>query len=74
VDNLARIAVATSVSFEWLATGRGPERLTTTGETPAVEPSTFATNLFEERVLQLVRAVPGRKQPAILAVLEMLTK
>lgn len=72
VENLARIAAATGVAFEWLATGRGPMRASSNEEAPAVILEAFAQNLFEERLLRLGRRVPPRKREALLATLELL--
>jgi transcriptional regulator with XRE-family HTH domain len=70
VENLTRIATSTSVKFEWLATGRGPQKDSYTGEAPAVVPEVFATDLFEERVLHLLRTLNSRKRASLLQLLE----
>lgn len=72
VENLARIAAATGVAFEWLATGRGAMQPGPQDEAPAVVLEAFAQNLFEERLLRLGRRVPPRKREALLATLELL--
>jgi transcriptional regulator with XRE-family HTH domain len=72
VENLARIAAATAVAFEWLATGRGEMRPGPQDEAPAVVLEAFAQNLFEERLLRLGRRVAPRKREALLATLELL--
>lgn len=72
VENLARIAAATGVAFEWLATGRGSMHASPTDEAPAVVLDTFAQNQFEERLLRMGRRVPPRKREALLATLELL--
>lgn len=72
VENLARIAAATGVAFEWLATGRGPLQHGAQDEAPAVVLDAFAQNLFEERLLRLGRRVAPRKREALLATLDLL--
>ncbi|MBL8275012.1 MAG: helix-turn-helix transcriptional regulator [Xanthomonadales bacterium] len=72
VENLARIAAATGVAFEWLATGRGSMHASPAEEAPAVVLDTFAQNPFEERLLRMGRRVPPRKREALLATLELL--
>jgi transcriptional regulator with XRE-family HTH domain len=58
VRNLIAIANLTSVSFEWLATGRGAPRSKVHQEVPAVAVEGLAQDLFEEHVLKLVRELP----------------
>jgi transcriptional regulator with XRE-family HTH domain len=70
--NLAKIAKITGVSFEWLATGRGTSRLLATRETSAIEIASFAHNLFEERLLQMARAMPPKARESLVRFLEAL--
>jgi transcriptional regulator with XRE-family HTH domain len=70
--NLAKIAKITGVSFEWLATGRGTSRLLATRETSAIEIASFAHNLFEERLLQMARAMPPKARDLLVRFLEAL--
>ncbi len=70
VENLTRIASITCVKFEWLATGRGPQKDAHTGEAPAVALDVYAQDLFEERVLHLVRSLNARKRASLLKLLE----
>ena len=72
VDHLRAVAMVAGVTFEWLATGRGPMRASGNEEAPAVILEAFAQNLFEERLLRLGRRVPPRKREALLATLELL--
>jgi transcriptional regulator with XRE-family HTH domain len=74
VENLAKIAAVTLVSFEWLATGRGAMRVADNDGEPAVMLSSFAQNLFEERVLRAARRVPARKRDAVISFLEDMFK
>lgn len=69
VTHLAQIAVSCGVSFEWLATGRGPVS-TAVGDTPAIEPASFAVDLMEERLLTAFRRVPVKKRECFLAWME----
>ena len=70
VENLVKIALATSVAFEWLATGRGAARLTL--ETPAADLEAFAQDLDEERLLQVFRRVPYARRGQLVQLLEAL--
>jgi transcriptional regulator with XRE-family HTH domain len=72
VRHLIAIAEITDVSFEWLATGRGPARLGTGSEIPAVDPECFAHDLFEEEMLRVARQVPMRHRDALLRYLQLL--
>jgi transcriptional regulator with XRE-family HTH domain len=74
LENLARIAIATGVAFEWLATGRGSARLTPTDEDPTVVAATFARDLYEERMLTAVRTLPSVKREAVVEFLERLSR
>lgn len=71
-ENLAKIAIATKVNFDWLATGRGkshgPEHVHT--ETSALELRYFAHNDLEERLLLGFRTLPPQKQAALLELME----
>jgi transcriptional regulator with XRE-family HTH domain len=58
VGNLATIAQVTDVSFEWLATGRGPARLAQADEPFALHKDCIAHDLYEEQILILARKVP----------------
>lgn len=68
MSNLLQTAVATEVSLEWLATGRGPMAA------PETEPSTLDANCIaqsvdEEQLLALFRLMPHRQQSAVLVLL-----
>jgi transcriptional regulator with XRE-family HTH domain len=71
-ENLAKIAVATKVNFDWLATGRGkaPMPGAESLDTPALELKYFARNDAEERVLLGFRRLSERKQEALLDLLD----
>lgn len=74
VTNLARAAQVTDVAFEWLATGRGPARLSASDGPPAIEPTTIASTLFEERLLQIARHLPSHQHEPLLEFLVAVTK
>jgi len=73
VENLARIAAATEVSFEWLATGRGEARNSGT-QAPAVDLTQFAHDVEEEELLALWRSAPRRFRSVALALLAAAAK
>ena len=70
VENLGKIALATGVAFEWLATGRGAARLNV--ETPAADVEAFAQDLDEERLLQVFRRVPYARRGQVVQLLDAL--
>ena len=72
--NLAALAECTGTAFEWLATGRGPMRIGTADGPPALEPSAMAVTLFEERLLEVARRLPGHRQEALIEFLMAWTK
>ena len=72
--HLAALAQATGVAFEWLATGRGPSRLSIGDGPPAIEPSAIAMTLFEERLLELARKLPSHRHEALIEFLDAWTK
>lgn len=74
-ENLARIALVGSVSYEWLATGRGIAQMDAAGEIPAVALDAFAHDWMEERVLEVFRSVTPKRRLWALKMLEQaLTK
>jgi len=74
VKHLVAIAQITDVSFEWLATGRGPARLGETHQDPAVNPDCFAQDLYEEQMLTLARQIPTRHRELLLRYLQTVYK
>ena len=72
--NLARAAQVTGVAFEWLATGRGPARLSASDGPPAIEPAMIASTLFEERLLEIARRLPSQHHEPLLVFLFALAK
>jgi transcriptional regulator with XRE-family HTH domain len=71
VENLARVALVTNVTFEWLATGRGSPR---GAEKTALDVANFAQDLFEERLLQLGRKLRPLRRDLVLRLLEELSR
>lgn len=74
VANLARVAEALEISFEWLATGRGRMKLDAAFETGERIPSDFARDELEERILLASRNLNQRKREAVLALMEALSR
>lgn len=72
--NLAGIAAATDVAYEWLATGRGPSRVATDDGPPAIDPRSIAITIFEERLLEIVRQLPTHTQEPLIEFLAAWTK
>jgi len=69
---LQSIATATAVSFEWLATGRGPQQRGSRpehGETPAVKLDLFALDDAEETLLRRFRALSPRGRQMLVGLL-----
>ena len=69
IDHLIEIAVLSGVTFEWLATGRGPVSLSS-HETPAVDASSFAMDQTEDRLLLSFRRIPARKRERFVRWME----
>ena len=76
MENLARIAITTSVQFEWLATGRGRMKyqsdLSPTDETPALLLEYCAQGEVEIRALAALRKLDFTDGLAVVAMLESL--
>jgi transcriptional regulator with XRE-family HTH domain len=72
--NLARVALATDVAFEWLATARGSHRVKSGDGPPALEPGAIAVTLFEERLLQVARRLPSHRHDSLIEFLSAWTK
>jgi transcriptional regulator with XRE-family HTH domain len=68
-EHLERIATVCGVSFEWLATGRGPA-VQGVQETPAVETYQLAADEFEDRMLVAFRRISRRKREAFVRWME----
>lgn len=76
VENLARVAITTSVNFEWLATGRGRMKFSSDllpgEETPAVLLEYSAQSETEVRALAAMRKLGFRALAAIVDMMEAL--
>jgi len=73
--NLAKIALATGVNHEWLATARG--RMLSHAkddETPALRLSHYAHDELEERLLSAFREVPHRGRQPFVEFIEAVAK
>ncbi|MBX9402258.1 helix-turn-helix domain-containing protein [Lysobacter sp. BMK333-48F3] len=72
VDHLARVALATGVCFEWLATGRGRAQPNGGDFDMAVTMQDFAQSETEGRMLELIRRLPPKKQRMACSILDLL--
>src|SRR5207344_372643 len=76
LENLARIAITTSVQFEWLATGRGRMKylsdLSVANETPAILLEYCAQGEVEVRTLAALRKLDYTDGFAFVVMLEAL--
>ena len=71
VGHLTEIALATGVSFEWLATGRGPRVIGGQGkDPPAIVMDYIAQSESEERMLIAFRSLSALEQVPVLEMLE----
>ncbi|WP_460714420.1 helix-turn-helix transcriptional regulator [Lysobacter terrae] len=71
--HLSRIAVATGVQFEWLATGRGPCQLEDQPVEPVGDLKEFAQTDTETRMLALLRRLSAKKQQMMCDMVEMMS-
>lgn len=72
--HLAALAECTGIAFEWLATGRGPTRISSDDGPPALEPAAMAVTLFEERLLEVARKLPSHRHDALIEFLVAWTR
>jgi len=77
-DNMAKIAMATAVRFEWLATGRGGRWGGGGGEddlqeTPAMMLNFYAQCGLEERLLVAFRSLRNPEQQPLVDFVESMT-
>lgn len=71
VAHLTDIALATGISFEWLATGRGPRVIGGKGQAPpAIVMDYIAQSESEERLLLAFRSLSALEQVPVLEMLE----
>jgi len=73
-DRLAKLAIVLGISYEWLATGRGPMKL---GHDPADDiPASFGRLVDAPDALRLLHAwetMPSRSRMALLEIAEQLS-
>jgi transcriptional regulator with XRE-family HTH domain len=72
-DNMGKIAMATAVSFEWLATGRGGRWIGGDEETPAMMLNFYAQCGLEERLLVAFRSLRSPEQQPLVDFVEAMT-
>ena len=72
-DNMAKIAMATAVSFEWLATGRGGRWIGGDDETPAMMLNFYAQCGLEERLLVAFRSLRSAEQQPLVDLVEAMS-
>lgn len=71
VEHLRKIALATGVSFEWLATGRGARVIGGEGdEPPGIVMDYVAQSESEERLLVAFRSLSAMEQLPVIDMLE----
>lgn len=73
VGHLGKIALATGVSLEWLATGRGA-RAGDGGEVPAIAMELLAQSENEERLLLAFRSLSAPQRAPMVDLLEARAK
>ncbi len=67
VENLIRIAQTTGIAFEWLTTGRGPQRAT--DDASSLSHESYAQDDSEEQLLGLWRSAPPRVRSSLLVLM-----
>ena len=73
IDRLEKIALATKVPFDWLATGLGQRRGRAEVTAPALTLESFAYSCDEEIVLERFRRLPPKARGLLRELLENLT-
>lgn len=74
VENLIRIAMATGVQFEWLATGRGTQRIDSSTAETGVVLDEYAQDAVESRLLVAFRRLGRRQREPLVALIELLVR
>lgn len=72
VEHLIQIAQETGLSFEWLATGRGPSRCEGAELAPAVLVDDYARDEHESEALSHFRRLSGSRRRMALEILQIL--
>lgn len=71
---MIQIAIICGVSFEWLATGRGPKWPNgEASETPALQLNYYAHDELEERLLLALRKMPYSTRIPLVAFIEAMS-
>jgi len=73
-ENITKIAVVTSVCFEWLATGRGPRALSPALQAEISQQNRQVQCKVEERLLVAFRRIHATQQMALLDLAEAIGK
>lgn len=68
LERMIGLAIKTSVSFEWLATGRGDAHLASAGVREEIPP--LYVDGEEMRLIGIVRRLPKPQQRALMVLLE----
>lgn len=71
VEHLATVSIATRVTFEWLATGRGDPSECPSSEVSAVAME-YAVDDTEARLLEAIRRLPVKTRHAVCRLIEEL--
>jgi transcriptional regulator with XRE-family HTH domain len=72
VAHLAKIAIETSVCFEWLATGRGPSSPEPGAFDAGVMLDDFVRDALESRALSALRRLGTRRKETAVRILELI--
>lgn len=73
VEHMIRIALETDVSFEWIATGRGPSRLGSDFE-PTVIIGDYAMDAEENKALDYLRSMSTPNKRIALRILQSISQ
>lgn len=73
VNHLAQIALETGVCFEWLATGRGPNKPEPGVFDEALVLEDFARDAVESRALAALRRLSARKRTVAVQIIELIS-
>jgi transcriptional regulator with XRE-family HTH domain len=73
MEHMIRIALETGVSFEWIATGRGPSRLDDSAEQGLIT-TDFARDADETNALSFLRAMNASKRRVVMQILEAVSR
>ena len=74
VDHLAKVAIATGVQFEWLATGRGQKWPSGSDFVEAAAANDFARDEVENRLLASIRLLSQRNRMMACRIVELMAR